>query len=93
MGQRNPSSRVGSLNAPGDTLSIAPPSRLAEAELSKLLIDPFPVNSAPFYEKLLAVSPIEDLFVIEARKMGAITKRQEKTSHPVLVTKSTVELQ
>ena len=51
------------------------------------------VNSAPFYEKLLEVSPIQDLFVIEAREMAAIIKRQEKISHPALVTKPTIELE
>ncbi len=50
------------------------------------------VNSAPFYEKLLAVSPVQDLFLIEAPEMAAITKRQEKISHPTLVTKTTTEL-
>lgn len=50
------------------------------------------VNSAPFYEKLLEVSPIQDLFVIAAREMAAITKRQEKISHPALVTKAASEL-
>jgi hypothetical protein len=35
------------------------------------------VNSAPFYEKLLAVQPVQDLFLIEAREMAAIIKRQE----------------
>ena len=51
------------------------------------------VNSAPFYEKLLAVSPVQDLFVIEAPEMAAITRRQEKTSRPALATKATTELQ
>ena len=50
------------------------------------------VNSAPFYEKLLAVSSVQDLFVIEATEMAAITRRQEKISHPALVTKATTEL-
>jgi hypothetical protein len=47
------------------------------------------VNSAPFYEKLLAASPVHDLFVIEAPEMTAITERQERLSHPILVTKAT----
>ena len=42
------------------------------------------VNSAPFYEKLLAVSPVRDLFIIEMREMAAITKRQEKITNPAL---------
>jgi hypothetical protein len=46
------------------------------------------VNSAPFYEKLLAVSPIHDLFIIEMQEMAAITKRQERISKPALATKS-----
>lgn len=50
------------------------------------------VNSAPFYEKLLAVSPVRDLFVIEAREMAAITKRQNKISNPALVIRGRVGL-
>ncbi|MBI3850024.1 MAG: hypothetical protein HY298_07010 [Verrucomicrobia bacterium] len=50
------------------------------------------VNSATFYEKLLAVSPIQDLFIIQTPEMTAITKRQEKISHPTLATKTTTEL-
>jgi hypothetical protein len=46
------------------------------------------VNSAAFYENLLVISPVEDLFIIEAREMAAITKRQEKISRPALATKS-----
>lgn len=49
-------------------------------------------NSAPFYEKLLAVSPIQDLFIIEAREMAAIAKRQAKIGDPALVTKPASEL-
>lgn len=41
-------------------------------------------NSARFYEKLLASSPIQDLFVIEAREMDAVAKRQEKVSSQLL---------
>jgi hypothetical protein len=41
-------------------------------------------NSAPFYEKLLEISPVEDLFIIETMEMAAIVKRQEKISHPKL---------
>lgn len=44
-------------------------------------------NSAPFYEKLLAVSPVQDLFIIEAREMAAITERQQKISNPALANK------
>jgi hypothetical protein len=51
------------------------------------------VNSASFYESLLAVSPVQDLFIIEAPEMAAITTRQEKISHPALVNKPTIELQ
>lgn len=51
------------------------------------------VNSAPFYEKLLAVSPVRDLFVIETQEMAAITKRQKKTSNPALVARGRVGLQ
>jgi len=50
------------------------------------------VNSAPFYEKLLAVSPVQDLFVIEFREMAAITKRQEKISDPALASRGAVGL-
>ncbi len=50
------------------------------------------VNSARFYESLLAVSSVQDLFIIEADEMTAIVKRQEKTSHPVLATKRATEL-
>jgi hypothetical protein len=42
-------------------------------------------NSAPFYEKLLAVSPVHDLFIIEAPEMAAITRRQQKISARALV--------
>jgi hypothetical protein len=50
------------------------------------------VNSAPFYEKLLAVSPIQDLFIIETREMAAITKWQVKISNPALVRRGAVAL-
>ena len=50
------------------------------------------VNSATFYESLLAVSSVEDLFIIEAAEMTAIINRQEKISHPVLATKKVTEL-
>lgn len=50
------------------------------------------VNSAPFYEKLLAVSPVQDLFIIEMREMEAITKRQVKISQSALATRGTVGL-
>jgi hypothetical protein len=50
------------------------------------------VNSAHFYEKLLAVSPVQDLFIIETREMAAITKRQEKISNPALVRRGAVGL-
>lgn len=49
-------------------------------------------NSAMFYEKLLAVAPVQDLFTIEAREMAAITKRQEKISRSALVTEPAREL-
>jgi len=45
------------------------------------------VNSASFYEKLLAVSPVQDLFIIEAPEMAAISERQQKISTPVVVTR------
>ncbi len=45
------------------------------------------VHSAPFYEKLLAVAPIQDLFIIEAAEMEAISSRQDRTSRTGLVTK------
>jgi len=38
------------------------------------------VNSASFYESLLAVSSVQDLFIIEAAEMAAIVQRQEKVS-------------
>lgn len=47
------------------------------------------VNSASFYENLLAVHPVQDLFVIEAAEMAAIIKRQEKISNPALVRTAT----
>jgi hypothetical protein len=50
------------------------------------------VNSAPFYEKLLAVSPVQDLFIIETREMAAIKNRQKKISNPALVTGGAVGL-
>jgi hypothetical protein len=50
------------------------------------------VNSAPFYEKLLAVHPVHDLFIIETPEMAAIAERQEKISHPALASKATREL-
>lgn len=50
------------------------------------------VNSATFYEKLLAVSPVQDLFIIQTPEMTAITKRQEKISHPVLAKTTATEL-
>ena len=45
-------------------------------------------NSAAFYEKLLAVSPVQDLFIIEEPEMAAITKRQEKIGDRGLATKA-----
>ena len=50
------------------------------------------VNSAPFYEKLLAIRPVQDLFIIEAPEMAAISARQKKISQSVLVTKAAGEL-
>jgi hypothetical protein len=50
------------------------------------------VSSAPFYEKLLAVSPVQDLFVIEAQEMSAITKRQKQISKPALVSQGKIGL-
>lgn len=50
------------------------------------------VNSAPFYENLLAVRPVRDLFIIEAPEMAAIIKRQEKVSHRSLVNKGGADL-
>ena len=50
-------------------------------------------SSAPFYEKLLAVHPVQDLFLIEAIEMAAIAKRQEKIRNPALVRKAPPELQ
>jgi hypothetical protein len=50
------------------------------------------VNSAPFYEKLLAVSHVHDLFVIETQEMAAITKRQNKISNPALVSRGKIGL-
>jgi hypothetical protein len=44
------------------------------------------VNSAPFYERLLAVQPVQDLFIIEAREMGAVTRRQEQLAHQAVAT-------
>ena len=50
------------------------------------------VNSAPFYERLLAVRPVQDLFIVEAAEMIAIAERQQKISHPGLVSKGISEL-
>ena len=50
------------------------------------------VNSASFYESLLAVSSVQDLFIIETAEMAAIVKRQEKISHPALATQTATEL-
>lgn len=50
------------------------------------------VNSAPFYEKLLAVSPVRDLFVIEMQEMSAITKRQNQINRPALVSRGKIGL-
>ena len=36
------------------------------------------VHSAPFYERLLGLTPILDLFVIESREMAEIQNRQAK---------------
>lgn len=44
------------------------------------------VHSAPFYERLLGLVPILDLFVIEAREMAEIQKRQAKIARRVLAT-------
>jgi hypothetical protein len=49
-------------------------------------------NSAPFYEKLLAVQPIEDLFIIEAPEMAAIVERQKKLGQ-ALASKARRELE
>jgi hypothetical protein len=35
-------------------------------------------RSAPFYEKLLELKPIGDLFIIEAPEMAPIRRRQSK---------------
>ena len=35
-------------------------------------------HSAPFYERLLGLAPILDLFVIESREMAEIQNRQAK---------------
>lgn len=43
-------------------------------------------HSATFYEKLLAAAPVQDLFVIQAPEMKAITKRQEKIRRLTLAT-------
>lgn len=50
------------------------------------------VNSAPFYEKLLEISPVEDLFIIESTEMAAIIRRQEKINHPKLATRTATKL-
>lgn len=49
-------------------------------------------NSAGFYERLLAVSPVQDLFVIESPGMTAITRRQQKISAPALVSQGAAQL-
>ena len=44
------------------------------------------VHSAPFYERLLELAPILDLFVIESREMKAIQNRQAKIARRGLAT-------
>jgi len=50
------------------------------------------VNSAPFYENLLAVRPVQDLFIIEAREMTAIVQRQKKVGNLSLVSRRSPDL-
>ena len=49
-------------------------------------------SSAPFYERLLAVRPVKDLFIIEAPEMAAITERQRKIGQPALANKTITRL-
>ncbi len=49
-------------------------------------------NSAPFYEKLLSVSPVEDLFIIEAPEMAAISRRQQKFGTSALAARTATDL-
>jgi len=51
------------------------------------------VNSAPFYERLLAVEPVQNLFIIEAREMGAVTRRREQMAHRAVATIPASKLQ
>lgn len=44
-------------------------------------------HSAPFYERLLALRPILDLFTIEAREMAAIRSRQATVGQRTLATR------
>ncbi len=44
------------------------------------------VHSAPFYERLLALAPILDLFVIESQEMTAIQNRQAEIARRGLAT-------
>ena len=41
-------------------------------------------NSAPFYEKLIELAPVRDLFIIESREMAAIRNRQLKVAEKVV---------
>ncbi len=50
------------------------------------------VNSASFYENLLAVQPVRDLFIIEAPEMAAIIKRQKKVNNLSLVSHRSPDL-
>jgi len=52
--------------------------RLAKALRIRRIWGEATVHSAPFYERLLALAPILDLFVIESREMTAIQNRQAK---------------
>ncbi len=44
------------------------------------------MHSAPFYERLLGLVPILDLFVIESREMAEIQNRQAKIARRGLAT-------
>lgn len=52
--------------------------QLANALKIKRIWGEATANSAPFYERLLEVSPVQDLFIIGSQEMAAITRRQEQ---------------
>lgn len=60
--------------------------KLAKALRIRRLWGEATVHSAPFYERLLVLAPILDLFVIESREMAEIQNRQAKIARRDLAT-------